>query len=215
MPKYTGVIFDLDGVIVDTAKFHFYAWKRLAKTLGFNISPEDDRKLKGVSRIQALKILLDIGDIDIDTVNLDELAALKNTWYLEYIMDITEDAILPGAKELILKLKELKIGIALGSASKNSKLLLKRLGLIQLFDAIVDGTVVELPKPHPAVFLTAAKLLGMDTSECVVIEDSEAGIRSALHAEIFSISVGSERYNNLADLHVDDLTQVPVTDLFA
>jgi beta-phosphoglucomutase len=150
-------IFDLDGVIVDTAKYHYLAWKKLATMLNINFTNEDNERLKGVSRMASLDIILEIGNMVLDDKTKEEYAALKNKWYLDYINRMMPDEILPGSLEFISELKNAGIKIALGSASKNTPLILERLGIGKLFDAIADGNVVRKAKPDPEVFITAAK----------------------------------------------------------
>lgn len=186
-----GCIFDLDGVIVDTAKYHYIAWKRLAEELGFEFTIEDNERLKGVSRMQSLDILLQIGKKDFSDNVKKELAEKKNNWYVEYISKIDKSELLPGVEEFISKLKSAGIKIALGSASKNSMIIMNNLGIVKYFDAIIDGNKVNKAKPDPEIFLCAARELGLEPSECVVFEDAEAGIEAASRAEMRSIGIGS------------------------
>lgn len=199
MSLIKGCIFDLDGVIVDTAKYHYLAWKRLANELGFEFTKEQNEKLKGVSRMRSLDILLEIGNKDFDDNTKLELATKKNQWYVEYIsqMDISE--ILPGVKDFFNILKENNIKIALGSASKNSKLILKNLNLENSFDAIVDGTKVSKAKPDPEVFLIGAKELNLSPEHCVVFEDAEAGVEAGKAANMKVIGIGSPSILKKAD----------------
>ncbi len=192
-------IFDLDGVIVDTAKYHFLAWKKLATMLNINFTEEDNERLKGVSRMASLDIILEIGNMVPDDKMKEEYAALKNKWYLDYINQMMPDEILPGSLEFISELKNAGIKVALGSASKNTPLILERLGIGKLFDAVADGNVVRNAKPDPEVFITAAKMLGVPPEDCVVFEDAVAGVEAALNAGMRCVGIGSEKI--LKDAH--------------
>jgi beta-phosphoglucomutase len=186
-------IFDLDGVIVDTARYHFLAWKRLADQLDIHFTKKDNERLKGVSRTDSLDIILEIGHISLDAAKKKEYADLKNKWYVDFISRMTPDEILPGSLEFINELKSAGINIALGSASKNTPLILKRVGMNHLFDAIADGNVVKKAKPDPEVFIAAAGMVNAEPSQCVVFEDAVAGIRAALKAGMKCVGVGSEK----------------------
>jgi beta-phosphoglucomutase len=192
-------IFDLDGVIVDTAKYHYLAWKKLATMLNINFTEEDNERLKGVSRMASLDIILEIGNMVPDDKTKEEYAALKNKWYLDYINQMMPDEILPGSLEFISELKNAGIKVALGSASKNTPLILERLGIGKLFDAVADGNVVRNAKPDPEVFITAAKMLGVQPEDCVVFEDAVAGVEAALNAGMRCVGIGSEKI--LKDAH--------------
>jgi beta-phosphoglucomutase len=192
-------IFDLDGVIVDTAKYHYLAWKKLATMLNINFTEEDNERLKGVSRMASLDIILEIGNMVPDDKTKEEYAALKNKWYLDYINQMMPDEILPGSLEFISELKNAGIKVALGSASKNTPLILERLGIGKLFDAVADGNVVRNAKPDPEVFITAAKMLEVQPEDCVVFEDAVAGVEAALNAGMRCVGIGSEKI--LKDAH--------------
>jgi len=186
-----GCIFDLDGVIVDTAKYHYIAWHQIAKELGFEFTEADNERLKGVSRMRSLDILLEIGGIKVDQSTREALAHKKNELYLTYIRKLSPDEILPGAKEFLMELRNHKIVIALGSASKNAETILERLHIKGLFDAIIDGTKVEKAKPDPEIFLKGALALNLPADCCVVFEDAEAGVEAALRAGMKCIGIGS------------------------
>ena len=158
-------IFDLDGVIVDTAKYHFLAWKRLADQLGIVFTHKDNERLKGVSRMDSLEIILGIGKREVNNSLKNEYAVLKNKWYVEYIEKMTPEEILPGCLDFLHELRNSKIKIAVGSASKNTPMILKRVGMSELFDAVADGNNVSKAKPDPEVFLKAAKMLGIDPGQ--------------------------------------------------
>jgi len=185
-----GFIFDLDGVIVDTAHFHFKAWKKTADELGFNLTEELNEKLKGVSRIDSLKKILDWANVSISQEQFNKLMYEKNEDYLAYVRQMTKDDVLPGVSTFIEKLKKLGYPVGLGSASKNAKHILERVNLLNMFDAIVDGNSVTKAKPDPEVFLNAAQLLGVKPENCIVFEDSLAGIQAANIANMISIGIG-------------------------
>jgi beta-phosphoglucomutase len=193
-------IFDLDGVIVDTAKYHFMAWKRLTDDLGILFTVEDNERLKGVSRMASLEIILEIGGRKLDVSEKQELAALKNKWYIEYISRMTPGDILPGTLEFINELKSNQIKIALGSASRNTPLLLDRVGMNNTFDAVADGNTVYNAKPDPEVFIKAAELIGIETGRCAVFEDASAGVEAALNAGMICVGIGQK--NVLKDAHM-------------
>lgn len=183
-------IFDLDGVIVDTAKHHYTAWKRLANELGFDFTEHDNERLKGVSRVESLKIILSIGGVTLDEATFNASLTKKNDWYLDQINKIDDSEILPGVKPFLTALRNSGIKTALGSASKNAVLILERIGLIDYFDAIVDGNKVANAKPDPEVFLIAAKETGSTPEQCVVFEDAVAGVQAALNAHMKVVGIG-------------------------
>jgi len=205
-----GVIFDLDGVIVDTAKFHFLAWRKLANDLGFDITETQNEELKGVSRVKSLEIILGWGGVTLTEDEFMEQMAMKNDNYLSYISGMTKSDILPGVSEIIDFLKENDIPIALGSASKNARNILEKVGLYQSFDAIVDGNDVSKAKPNPEVFLIAANQLNVMPENCVVFEDSVAGIQAANLAKMTSIGIGEEAVLNEADHVFTDFTEIEI-----
>lgn len=198
-------IFDLDGVIVDTAKYHYLAWKRLAKEVGIDLSEEENEKLKGVSRMDSLEIILALGNVTLDKTTKETLADKKNGWFLEFVNQMTPAEILPGAKELLIDLRKQGIKIALGSSSKNAPLVLRLLNIQELFDVIVDGTMVKNSKPDPEIFILGASLLALPPSTCVVFEDAEAGVEAALAAGMKCVGIGSPTQLNKADQVVSNL----------
>ncbi len=184
-------IFDLDGVIVDTAKYHYLAWKELAKGLNFNFTKKDNERLKGVSRMRSLDILLEIGKKDLDEETKLKFAENKNKKYLEYILKMTPDEILPGVIDFLEELQSKNIKIALGSASKNAMTILNQLKLKDYFEVIIDGTKVSKAKPDPEVFLKATQELNVKPEECIVFEDAEAGIEAAINGGVKCVGIGS------------------------
>ncbi|MDO6354047.1 beta-phosphoglucomutase [Caloramator sp. CAR-1] len=210
-----GCIFDLDGVVVDTAKYHYLAWKRLANELGFEFTEHDNERLKGVSRMKSLEILLEIGKLSFDEDTKLKLAEKKNNWYVEYISKMDESEILPGVKEFLSKLKESGYKIALGSVSKNAMIILENTNLKQYFDAIIDGNKVTKAKPDPEVFLKGAEELNLKPEECIVFEDAIAGIEAARRANMKVIGVGSKEILKDADMVIEGFKNVSVDILKA
>jgi beta-phosphoglucomutase len=194
-----GCIFDLDGVIVDTARYHYLAWSRLARDLGFEFTVEQNERLKGVSRLASLDILLEIGRLSLPEEEKQRLAALKNEWYVNHISTMTPSEILPGVVLFLDILRHNRIRIALGTASKNATMILNQIGLDQAFDCIIDGNKVTRAKPDPEVFTKAAEGLGLDPSLCVVFEDAIAGVEAAHRGGMRCIGVGSKDILTEAD----------------
>jgi len=203
-----GAIFDLDGVLVDTAKYHYLAWKRLARELGFDFSESDNERLKGVSRMRSLEILLDIGGITMSENRKEQAADRKNAWYVEHLLTLNGTALLPGAKDYLLRLRENGIRIALGSASKNAPLILERLNIAAFFDAVIDGNSVAKAKPNPEVFLKGAKTINLLPEQCVVFEDALAGIEAAKAGGMRVIAVGNLELLPGADRYVNSLADM-------
>jgi beta-phosphoglucomutase len=187
----TTCIFDLDGVIVDTAKFHYLAWQRLAKELGITFTETDNERLKGVSRMESLDILLSLGEKVYDQKAKYEMATRKNAWFVDYINAKKPDDVFPGVGELLRQLRKQGYKIGLASSSKNAATVLGRVGIADLFDTVVDGNMIKNSKPDPEVFLLAASNLKAKPSECVVFEDAEAGVEAAVRAGMKSVGIGS------------------------
>ncbi len=206
-----GFIFDLDGVIVDTAKYHYLAWKKLANELGFEFTIEQNELFKGVSRKRCLEILLEIGDIKATQEQFDTWMVDKNEDYLAYIDKMDESEILPDVQKILKFLKENNIQIALGSASKNAKPILEKVKLLGYFDFIVDGNSVTKAKPDPEVFLIAAKNMKIDPENCIVFEDALAGIEAANNAKMTSIGIGEAQVLSEADYNFNDFTEIDLS----
>lgn len=187
----SAVIFDLDGVIVDTAHYHFLAWKRLAKELGFDLTKEQNERLKGVSRMQSLEIVLEVGGISLSQHDKERLANQKNTWFNDYIERMAPEEIFPGVRQLLQKLRAKGVKVGLASSSKNARTVIQVLHIGNEFDAVVDGTMITHSKPDPEIFLLAAEKLHTAPENCLVFEDAEAGIEAALRAGMKCIGVGS------------------------
>jgi len=209
-------IFDLDGVIVDTAHYHYMAWKRLAGELGINLTPEDNERLKGVSRIDSLKIILELGNKKLPPNKMEELADRKNGWFVEYVEAMKPNEIFPGVKKLISEMRQRSLKVGLASSSKNAKRVVELLGIAALFDAMVDGSMITHSKPDPEIFLLAAKRLDVEPKFCLVFEDAEAGVEAAVRAGMKCVGVGSPAQlkkaniivSKTADFDLGSLTKV-------
>lgn len=201
-------IFDLDGVIVDTAKYHYLAWKKIASGLGIEFTHEHNELLKGVSRVRSLDIILELGKVEASQEDKDKWLIQKNEDYLSYLVDINQNEILPGVLPVLQFLKEKNQPIALGSASKNARPILEKTGILHYFDAIVDGNDVSNAKPDPEVFLIAAKLLKTEPKDAIVFEDSVAGIQAANIGNMVSIGIGEKSILEEAQYIFKDFTQI-------
>ncbi len=201
-------IFDLDGVIVDTAKYHFIAWQKIAQQLGIEFTPEHNENLKGVSRVRSLDIILELGKINASQEDKNKWLIQKNEDYLSYLVNMNQSEILPGVLPILQFLKEKNQAIALGSASKNARPILEKTGIIGYFDAIVDGNDVTNAKPDPEVFLQAGRLLHVAPENAIVFEDSVAGIQAANSANMTSIGIGEENILHEAKYIFKDFTFV-------
>jgi beta-phosphoglucomutase len=199
-------IFDLDGVIVDTAKYHFLAWQKIASDLGIEFTPEHNEELKGVSRVRSLDIILKLGNIQASEEDKNKWLTQKNEDYLSYIEHMDETEILPGVLNILEFIREKKQSIGLGSASKNARLILKKVKILHMFDAIVDGNDVTNAKPDPEVFVRAARLLNATNENSMVFEDAVAGIQAANIANMTSIGIGDEKILHEAKYNFKDFT---------
>ena len=201
-------IFDLDGVIVDTAKYHFLAWKKIATELGIEFTEEHNELLKGVSRVRSLDIILELGNREASQEDKNKWLTQKNNDYLSQLVDMDSSEILPGVFEVLKYLKENNQSIALGSASKNARPILEKTGLLSYFDAVVDGNDVTNAKPDPEVFLMAAKLLNIEPENSIVFEDSVAGVQAANIAKMTSVGIGEATTLNEAKYIFKDFTEI-------
>src|ERR1700712_4027702 len=208
MNNIKACIFDLDGVIVDTAVYHYKAWKRLANSLGFDFTEHQNEQLKGVSRVRSLELILGWGGITKTAEEQEALATQKNTWYVDMISHMKPDEILPGAKEFVQLCREAGIKTALGSASKNSMMILEKINMVSMFDAIIDGNKVSKAKPDPEVFLKGAEAVGVSPTECVVFEDAIAGIEAAIAGGMKSVGIGSPDVLGEANLVISGLDKM-------
>lgn len=203
-----GFIFDLDGVIVDTAKYHFLAWKKLANTIGVDFSEKENEQLKGVSRKRSLEKILEWGNKTLSEAEFERLMAVKNDDYLSYIDQMDTSEILPDITKTLEFLIDKNQALALGSASKNAKPILSKVHLLDKFEAIVDGNDVSKAKPDPEVFMIGSKLLHVEPKNCIVFEDSVAGIQAANIANMLSIGIGKEENLHEADFIFKDFTEI-------
>ncbi|WP_439696580.1 beta-phosphoglucomutase [Mucilaginibacter sp. AW1-7] len=213
MNNIKACIFDLDGVIVDTAVYHYTAWKRLANSLGFDFTEHQNEQLKGVSRVRSLELILGWGGVTKTAAEQEILATQKNTWYMEMVNQMKPDEILPGAKEFVEICRKAGIKIALGSASKNSMTILNKIGITNLFDAVIDGNKVSKAKPDPEVFLAGAKALSVEPEECVVFEDAIAGVEAAKAGGMKVVGIGQPGALD-ADLVISGLDKMTLDKLF-
>ncbi|WP_028284256.1 beta-phosphoglucomutase [Olleya marilimosa] len=203
-----GFIFDLDGVIVDTAKYHFLAWQNLAKSIDIDFTHEQNEQLKGVSRVKSLEKILEWGNKTISEELFTSLMGKKNEEYLSFISKMTDEEILSDVPRVLDYLIEKAQPISLGSASKNARPILEKVHLLSKFDAIVDGNDVSKAKPNPEVFLIAAQHLNMKPEDCIVFEDSVAGVQAANTANMISIGIGEKDVLHEADYIFSDFTEI-------
>ena len=211
--KQVGFLFDLDGVIVDTAKYHYLAWKDLAEELSIPFTPQDNELLKGVSRMRSFEIILGLGNRTMSEEDKLHYCTKKNEVYLTYIDQLTKSDVLPGAREFLIAAKKAGIGVALGSASKNAPRILSKLELNDLFDAIIDGTVVSAAKPDPEVFVKGAKALGTPCCQCVVFEDAAAGVQAAHAGGMKAVGVGRKEDLPEADTWITGFSGLTPDDI--
>jgi len=210
MAEIKACLFDLDGVIVDTAKYHYKAWKRLCNELGFDLTEEENESLKGISRAESLNILLKKGKVSLSEKKKEELMIRKNGWYLEFIYKMDSDETLPGAISFLKLVRESGRKIALGSSSKNALTILEALNIVDLFDAVIDGTKVSKGKPDPQTFQLGAEALKMHPCECVVFEDAQAGVEAALAGGMVVVGVGEEQTLSRANLVIPGFENVGI-----
>lgn len=213
MREINACLFDLDGVLVDTAVYHYKAWRRLANELGFDFTERENEQLKGISRSQSLERILGWGGAQKTARETEELSQKKNEWYLEMIENMQPEELLPGSRDFLQVLKDQGIRIALGSASKNALIILDKTNIRHFFDAVVDGNMVQASKPDPEVFLIGAKLLNVKPQECVVFEDAIAGVEAALAGNMKVIGIGDKAVLRGANLVVASLAEMTVQQL--
>jgi len=205
--KILGVLFDLDGVIVSTDNCHYLAWQRMADEEGIFFDRTINERLRGVSRMESLEIILERAERAYTDEEKQQLAARKNAYYVELIGSLTENDILPGTLETLKLLRDRGIKIAIGSSSRNTPIILKQIGLQNAFDAVADGNAIKNSKPDPEVFLLAASLLGLEPKNCLVVEDADAGVEAAVAGGMRALGVGSAAANAKAAFHAEDLSK--------
>lgn len=210
------VILDLDGVLTDTAEYHFQAWKRLAEDEGISFTREDNEALRGVSRRRSLELLLGDYAGRYSEAEIQEMMARKNDTYRQLLQTITEKDFLPGARRLMAEIRQRGLKMAIGSASKNTQTVLARLGIEEAFDVIADGYSVERGKPAPDLFLYAAAQMEVSPEQCVVVEDAASGIDAALAAGMIAVGIGPEdrvgnahiRFDTTADIELPAVLEI-------
>ncbi|MEY4486813.1 MAG: hypothetical protein RL440_1349 [Bacteroidota bacterium] len=203
-------LFDLDGVLVSTEHNHFLAWQRCAHSLGIAFTEKENELLKGVSRVDSLKKILELGAKTISTEEFEDLLISKNDFYLESIQDLNQSDLLPGVLDLLKAAKTKGIQLGVGSSSKNANFILDKLQIRSYFEVVIDGNGVKDPKPHPEVFLNGASALGLDPSVCMVFEDAASGIAAAKAGGFTAVGVGNPHIANMADIYLNDLTEFRV-----
>jgi beta-phosphoglucomutase len=201
-------IFDLDGVIVDTAKFHFLAWKKLADSLNINFTHEINEQLKGVSRVRSLEIILSQGNVQASQEDKNNWLVQKNEDYLAFVHQMDKSEILPRVEEVLQFLKANNQYVVLGSASKNARPILEKVNILHYFDALVDGNDVTNAKPDPEVFLQGANQVQVAYKDAIVFEDSIAGIQAANVAGMTSVGIGEKEVLHESDFCFRDFTEM-------
>ena len=207
-------LFDLDGVIVDTAVYHFQAWRRLANELGFDFTEHQNEQLKGISRMESLELILEWGNVTLSEEKKIEWATRKNAWYLELVMKMTPNEVLKGVPEFLKALRANGIKIALGSASKNSRLILEKINMVEYFDVIIDGNNITKGKPDPQVFLMGAEATNCKPEDCVVFEDALAGVQAGKAGGMKVIGVGNALILHEADFVIKGFEEMTIDRLF-
>ena len=213
MQEPAACIFDLDGVIVDTAHYHFKAWQRLAELLSVPFTEEENKQLKGLSRRKSIQKILDMGNKSLPEKEIKELMEKKNGWYQDYISKLGPANILPGVSAFLDELEEKNIPKGIGSSSKNAKYILESLELTDRFGAIIDGASVEQTKPHPEVFLKGAQKLGVQPSDCIVFEDAASGVKAANRGGMWSVGVGDAEYLGEADAVISSFNNMTLNKI--
>lgn len=208
------VIFDLDGVIVTTDDYHYEAWKKIADQENIYFDREINERLRGVSRMESLDIILEKSSKIYNEEEKIELATRKNDYYKNLLENLTKDDILPGILETLKLLEDKKIKTAIGSSSKNTIFILNKIGLIDKFDAIVDGTMIKNSKPDPEVFLQAAEKIGIKVEKCLVVEDADAGVEAGKRAGMRVLGVGSAKNNENADYKSENMEEFNIASIF-
>ncbi|HMA59892.1 MAG TPA: beta-phosphoglucomutase [Halanaerobiales bacterium] len=213
MAEIKGFIFDLDGVITDTAEYHYLGWKKLAEEEGLAFDREFNEKFRGVSRMECLDLLLEANDRKVTPEERKELAERKNNYYREYLKSISQDNLLEGIEEILKRVKKDGYKMAIASASKNTKIVVGKLDIKDMFDTISDGYSVKNSKPAPDLFLHTAEKMDLKPAECVVFEDAEAGIDAALAANMTAVGIGPDsrvghahyRFDSVKDVDLDEI----------
>jgi beta-phosphoglucomutase len=209
------VIFDLDGVIVSTDEFHYQGWQRLADEEGIYFDRKTNERLRGVSRLESLEIILEKADRNYSREEKTKMAERKNNYYRDLLRTLTPDDVFPGVKEMLKELKDKGIKIAIGSSSKNTPSILQKIGMETSFDAVSDGNQIRKSKPDPEVFLLAASKLKIPPDQCLVVEDADAGVEAAINAGMKCLAVGSASTNPKAHLRANNLNEITVEQILS
>ena len=207
MSEIRAFLFDLDGVLVSTEHNHFLAWQRCAHSLGIAFTEKENELLKGVSRVDSLKKILELGNKTIAPEQFEDLLKSKNDFYLESIQELNQTNLLPGVLDVLSAAKEKGILLGVGSSSKNANFILEKLQIRDFFQVVIDGNGVQDPKPHPEVFLNGAKALNIEPAHCLVFEDAASGIAAALAGGFTAVGVGNPNIANIATIYFNDLTE--------
>ncbi len=206
---FKAVIFDLDGVLVFTDKYHYLAWKEIAGELGIDFTEKDNDRLRGVSRAESLEIILEKYEGEpLDDAKKADLLERKNNIYREYLGEMSPSDVTGDVRDTLKKLKENGIKLAVGSSSKNTAFILEKTDLTDAFDAVADGTMIVRSKPDPEVFLKAAELIDMSPSDCLVIEDADAGVEAAIAAGMHSAAIGAARNSHKAEAEIESVADI-------
>ena len=212
-PQVSGLLFDLDGVIVFTDKYHYLGWKRLADEMGWHFDEELNHRCRGVPRLASLQVILDHNKVDLPDAEKERLAGMKNRYYKELLKEIGEEDVYPGAVPFLDSLKKAGFRLAICSSSRNALPVLEALDLLHYFDAVITGNDIERPKPHPEIFLKGAQALGLEPPQCLVFEDAEAGVVAAHAAGMPCIGVGQPDRLPSARWHVTDYARIDIARL--
>ncbi|MFO7815459.1 MAG: beta-phosphoglucomutase [Halanaerobiales bacterium] len=213
MGKLKGFIFDLDGVVTDTAEYHYLGWKKLADEEGMKFDREFNEKFRGVSRMECLDLLLEANGRQVTSGKRKELAERKNNYYREYLKNITKDNLLEGIEKILSRLKDKGYKLAIASASKNTSIVVEKLNIKEMFDTISDGYSVKKTKPAPDLFLHTAEKLDLEPEQCIVFEDAEAGVDAAIAANMTAVGIGPEgrvghahyRFDSVQDIELEKI----------
>jgi len=207
------IIFDLDGVIVSTDEYHYRGWKKLADEEGIYFDREINHRLRGVSRMESLDILLEKAQKQYTDKEKLAMAEMKNNYYRQSLNNLSPADILPGVMDILSELKKRNIKTAIGSSSKNTPLILERIGLVDYFDAVADGSDIQNSKPHPEVFLLAAERLGIQPSKCLVVEDADAGVDASVAGGFKCLAVGAVQNHPAACKSAKDMESITIEEL--
>ena len=206
--KYKGIIFDLDGVLVHTDKYHYLAWKQVADRLGIYFDEEINNRLRGVSRMASLEIILEGSAQTFSEGQKAELAEEKNAIYRRYLGGLTQNDLGAGVLSALKKFRSMGLKLSVGSSSRNTGCILKKTGIYEFFDAVSDGNNIVKPKPDPEVFVKAADMLGLENRQCLVVEDAVSGVLAAAAAKMDCAAVGDAAKRNIATYNIESFDRL-------